>query len=88
MYSYFFKNILAYHIEIPPRSLDTDQITSPSDFSLMEMKKKRRLTNPSHKEPVTSSLLTKNIVHCDIGASPPQQKLAPIGERIGYKEDD
>jgi len=55
----------------------------------MAVKKKRRKTNP-HAEPEGKeqpSILSKNLAHCDLGMSPLQQKLPPLEQRIGYKDD-
>ena len=76
-------------IDIPPKSLDADQITSPTDAYLSAAKKKRRKTTPVQPDPDADpqSSLTKGLKHCDIGLSPPQQKLESIKERIGYQDD-
>ena len=78
---------LAMKVEIPPKSFDADQITSPTDSYLSAAKKKRRKTTPVYTEDSSEPSLAKNLKHCDIGLSPPQQKLESLKERIGYQDD-
>lgn len=63
---------------------------SPVDTYLMDAKKRRAkeklmTADPTKGEQAPS--LAENINHCDIGKSPEMQKLAPLEQRIGFKDD-
>ena len=55
------------------------------DAKKKRAKEKRISGNPTKGEEAPS--LTETINHCDIGKSPEMQRLAPLAQRIGFKED-
>eukprot|EP00826_Nyctotherus_ovalis_P011187 TRINITY_DN1291_c0_g4_i1.p2 TRINITY_DN1291_c0_g4~~TRINITY_DN1291_c0_g4_i1.p2 ORF type:complete len:155 (+),score=51.40 TRINITY_DN1291_c0_g4_i1:112-576(+) len=76
-------------LEVPQRNLE-DPMMSPVDTYLMNAKKKRAKEKLSSADPHKGDevpSLTAKINHCDIGKSPEMQKLAPLEQRIGFKDD-